>query len=149
MPLDAVEAAIAQQGLGSVSFRKLNNPAGLFAADDSWWTNGEELAGVELRLSPKRSGRLLGGKLLAFIRTKKATLGADEVPVEFSELATIDAHTYDELSVEVYLAGRKKVMRVNVDGHSMLHAFSWELEVGPAPSHVDLVAALTGLVPDE
>jgi len=148
VPLDAVEAAIENNGLGAVAFRKLNNPSGLFDSDDSWWTDGDELGGVELRLSPKRSARLLGQKLVGFIRTNKESLGEDEAPVQFSELATIDDHTYDELSVEVYIDGRKKVMRVDADGHSMSNAFSWELDVSPSAPADSIAAALAELVPE-
>lgn len=147
VPIDAVEAAIEQNGLGAVSFRKLNNPAGLFDADDDWWTDGDELGGVELKLSPRRSARLLGRKLATFIRTLNNDLEEGEEPVGFPELATIDEHTYDELAVEVYISGRKKVMRVNADGHTMSHAFSWDLELGPGASPEAVVSSLVDLLP--
>lgn len=147
VPLDAVATAIDDQGLGRVAFRELTNPAGLYEDEEEWWTDGRELGGVELRLSPARSARLIGQKLATFIRTITGTLRDGEDPVEFSSLATFDDHTYEELSVEVYLHGRKKVVRVSSDGHSMSNAFSWELDMPAGPSREALAAALNELIP--
>lgn len=147
VPLDAVAAAIDQQGLGRVAFRELTDPAGLYRDEEEWWTDGAELGGVELRLSPARSARLLGRKLATFIRTITGTLRDGEDPVEFSELATFDDHTYEELSVEVYVHGRKKVVRVSSAGHSMSNAFSWELDWPAGSPQEALVTALDELIP--
>lgn len=147
VPLDAVAAAIDQQGLGRVAFRELTDPAGLYEDEEEWWTDGSELGGVELRLSPTRSARLLGQKLATFIRTITGTLSHGEDPVEFSDLATFDDHTYEELSVEVYVHGRKKVVRVSSEGHSMSNAFSWELDLPAGSSPEALAAALAELIP--
>ena len=147
VPLDALEAAIDERGLGRVAFRRLTNPAGIYEDEQDWWTDDEDLGGVELRLTPAKSARLVGRKLVNFIRTIKGTLPDNEDPVEFSELATFDERTYEELSVEVYMGGRKKVVRVSSEGHSMSNAFSWELGVPAGSSHEELVAALDGLIP--
>ena len=128
VPLEAVEKAIEEQGIGSVSFRKLNNPAGLFASDDAWWTESKDLGTVEFRLKPRRSTRLLGKKIVDFIRTKANTLSDDVEAVEFSDLATFNEQLYDELAVEVFIGGRKKMVRITREGHGMSHAFSWELD---------------------
>lgn len=148
VPTDALEAAI-QMGLGFVSFRKLTKPAGMFGLDDRWWEEGEDLGGVELRLKPSRSARLFGGRLGRFIQTKNQSLPPDQDPVVFDDLVTFNDQTYDELSVEVFLDGRKKVLKISPDGASMSHAFSWDLELDGDGSPSSVVAALGGLLPTQ
>ncbi|MXW57863.1 MAG: hypothetical protein F4124_00195 [Acidimicrobiia bacterium] len=130
VPLDVVVNAIEQHGVGFVSFRKLNNPAGLFTNESEWWTTDSQLAKVEFKLSPSRYGRLVGEKIADFIRGKSKSQtedNDDSIPMSFEELATIQGDTYDEMSVEVFINGRKKVMRLDLYDHWMSHAFSWEL----------------------
>lgn len=148
VPLDAVETAIERYGIASVTFRKLNDPAEMFASDDEWWTEGKDLGTVEFRLKPQRKARLLGKKIVDFIRTETNALSEDEEGVEFSDLATFNEHVYDELSVEVFLHGRKKVMRINAGGHSMSNAFSWELDTANGTGPEQLASAVADLLPE-
>ena len=67
--------------------------------------------------------------------------------MEFSELATFNEQTYDELAVEVFLRGRKKVMRIRVDGPSMSHVFSWELDAA-VDDPTQLAVAVADLLPE-
>ena len=148
VPLDAVARAIEQSGVGVVSFRRLNNPTDLFADDSEWWTSGGELGRVELRLSPPRFGRLIGRKIVRFIRSQEGVETPSQEPITFDELATIQGQTYDELSVEVFLDGRKKVMRIDPNSHWMSHAFSWELPTDSGHSPAQVVAAIAELLPE-
>lgn len=148
VPLDAVASAIEESGVGVVSFRRLINPTGLFADDSEWWTSANELGRVELKLSPPRFGRLIGRKIVRFIRSQEEAEEPSRDPITFDELATIEGQTYDELSVEVFIDGRKKVMRIDPNSHWMSHAFSWELQIDPGHSPTQLVAAMAELLPE-
>ena len=148
VPLDAVATAIEQAGVGVVSFRRLNNPTDLFAEDSEWWTAGRELAKVELRLSPPRFGRLLGQKIVTFLRTREEQGRNQEASITFDELVTIGGQTYDEMSVEVFLEGRKKVMRIDPTSHWMSQAFSWDLQINAGATPAEIVAALAELLPE-
>ena len=148
VPLEAVERSIDAFGIGEVRFRKLNHPAGLFDDDTDWWSTGEDLATAEVRLHPRRNARLLGQRVSRYIRSITGTLREDENSIEFSELATFDNQTYDELLVTVFIDGRKKVVRVSPAGHRMSNAFSWELGVGVAMNPRQIIEALAELLPE-
>ena len=148
VPLGAVAQAIEHTGVGFISFRKLTNPTDIFADDSEKWTVNSEFAKVELKLSPQRSGRLPARRLARFVRSQTETDGGNEDPITFDELATIQGQTYDELSVEILLDGRKKVMRIDRNSHWMSHAFSWELSLGARYGPADIVAAIAELLPE-
>ena len=149
VPLDSIARAIEESGVGVVSFRRLNNPTDLFAEDSEWWTSGDELGRVELKLSPPRFGRLIGQKIVRFLRSQEdAQELSQQDPITFDELATIQGQTYDELSVEVFIEGRKKVMRIDPSSHWMSHAFSWELQINAGDKPVQVVAAIAELLPE-
>lgn len=148
-PTEAVEAAIENGGLGPVSFRKLEQPADLFANEAEWWADGEELGLAEYRLRPARSRRFPGRKLLRFVQTIRNTLPEGEEPVGFPELASFDAHDYDQLAVELKIHGRTKTVYFDQEGASMSHAFSWELDITPNSSDQQLYEALAELLVDE
>ena len=128
-PTDAVTAAIEQHGTGPMIFRKLDNPAGLFQNPGEWWQDGEDLGTAEYTIKPARGARLLGGKIVRFLRTREGTLPDGSDPVGFPELATFDHQTYDELAVEILVHGRKKTLYIREEGPHMKHAFSWEPEM--------------------
>ena len=146
---DVIEA-IETEGVGYVTFRKLNNPTEAFDNDDEWWTESEELGSVDLRLKSARKKRLfpIGRKISRFIQSRQGTLADGEEPVEFVELATFDEKTYEEIEVEIRLNGRNKVIRMREEGYLISHAFSWDLDVGIDASPDRLVAALADLLPD-
>lgn len=148
VPLDAVANAIEQAGVGFVSFRRLNNPTDLFDDDSELWTDGSELAKVELKLSPRRSARLTAQRFARFIRMQGNPEVAEQERVTFDELATIRGQTYDELSIEVLLDGRKKVLRIDRNSHWMSHAFSWELQLEARPQPASIAEAIAELLPD-
>lgn len=148
VPLEAVEQSIDAYGIGEVRFRKLNHPAGLFDDDTDWWSTGEDLATAEVRLNPRRNARLLGQRVSRYIRSITGTLRDDENSIEFSELATFDNQTYDELLVTVFIDGRRKVVHVSPAGHRMSNAFSWELGVGVAMNSSHIIQALAELLPE-
>lgn len=148
VPLEAVERSIDTHGVGEVRFRKLEHPAGLFDDDTDWWSTGEDLATVEVRLNPRRYTRLVGRRVSRYLRSITGTLRDDETPIEFSELATFDDQMYDEVLVAVFIDGRKKVVRVTPAGHRMSNAFSWELGVGISAESVDVIGALEELLPE-
>lgn len=147
VPTEAIEEAIEHQGLGEISFLKLENPSGLFSDDDSWWSDGQQLGTAKVSIRPARSERLFGSRLARFIRTRREALSPDEEPVDFSELATLKGETYEELTVEIYIRGRKKKMRIGADGHSFSHAFSYELGDDLRTDEA-IVDALTDLLPE-
>ena len=148
VPLEAVEQSIDTHGVGEVRFRKLTHPAGLFDDDADWWSTGEDLATVELRLSPRRYARLLGRRVSRYIRSITGTLKDDETSIAFGELATFDDQTYDEILITVFIDGRKKVVHISPDGHRMSNAFSWELGVGSSADSRDVIQALAELLPE-
>lgn len=149
VPTKIIES-IKENGLGSITFRKLNNLTGLFDNDEDQWTEGEKFGSIDLHLKPNRKGRLFvfGEKIIRYIQTKQGTLSDDEKPISFDELATFDEKIFNELKVNIRLNGRDKVMRLNEEGYSISHAFSWDLDVGLGADDHRLVAAVADLLPE-
>ena len=149
IPINIMEA-ISREGIGYVTFRKLNNPRGLFNNESDRWARGREVGSVDLHFKPNRNGRLfdMGKRISRFLQTKQDNLSDSEEPMEFVELATIDGKTYDEIKIEIKINGRDKVVRVHEEGHSMSHALSWDLGVGVDATPERLVAAVAELLPE-